>query len=340
MAYIQHDKMYQYILEQTFPIPRNETNGVDSCHSLTLESYDLESSWSRKYITGTDTLASESGNMVYTVAKQITNSIVSDEEEKSSRKGRLISYEQLGESIMSMGPSLAATILDPRGLIVCRKPNSLKMAEALYLILNKDKITLEVHQMELIFTSLITSLVRICGSELKQEMPTVLEKLQIIPKHANLLGRANYKLISDAYERHNKKLTILAAPRRNGKSTSVAICIAILLWCKDGANIYVYGHENKSARIYLPLVRHYCEILQESGLQPRAIIHSTIQSLSVYFPHENKRTLTCIAATATVSIYISSHVLQINILEIVRPLIYSPPLLPPIHVISCLYVSY
>lgn len=125
-------------------------------------------------------------------------------------------------------------------------------------------IKLEPFQLETIRGCVFSRAVRLLNHDLMKYAPSILEMLGIIGNVE--LQTMDVNMLQKMFLNYCKKFVAVVAPRRNGKSKSGKIFVAVNAVCEEGSVIVLLAHQINAVLLYKDDILRYLQILLGSGL--------------------------------------------------------------------------
>ena len=160
------------------------------------------------------------------------------------------------------------------------------MMKGVLIITEKLKMRLEPFQLETIRACICSRAVRLLNQELFKYVPSIMRALGLIGS-IDLETKTETEIHS-LFESYSKRFVVVVAPRRNGKSKSSKLFVAVNAVCEEGSVIVLLAHQINAVLLYKDDILSYLQTLLDSRLVSFKI-RNGLHTIKVEFNDERKK---------------------------------------------------
>lgn len=264
------------------------------------------------------------GNRFARLVESSVAQVMSEERQRQAARA-IHTYEELVTCLFDRGVTVARATLDPvyradvegdRRMTLVRNAIS-----AVWTLLDVEGWYLEPFQWRYLQCFLLGMFRRLIGSETNRYVHKVLRLLHLAtpemiaydpkfpdPRVADEMSRI--------FETMSRKMWVIVAPRRSGKSVSVDLAIALTMVFAEGdVPVLLMANTLDTARLHLDPVYGHLKTMQALGLVHDVRISKNDRDVTIVFLREKRKsTLHIIAGAPHVSIFILFFLLSLSFL--------------------------
>ncbi len=166
------------------------------------------------------------------------------------------------------------------------------MMKFLLALVEFNKMKLEPFQLKAIRSNICSSGERLLGEELYKYVPNILKSLGLVKGCASscdpaLCSEITYHHMLKTFEEHNKRITAVIAPRRNGKSKAGKLFVTVNAVCERGARIVLLAHKIDASLLYKSEVMNHLHQMLDMKLA-EFTIHTASNQIRLDFPDDSR----------------------------------------------------
>ena len=276
----------------------------------------------RVHLKGVKNRASALGNRFARLVESSVAQVVSEERQLQAAS-TIHTYDEFVDCLFDRGVTVARATLNPvhtdnvdgsRRMTIVR--NAIK---AVWLLLEAQKWHLEPFQWRYLQCFLLGMFRRLIGSETNRYVHEVLHLLHLAtPEMVTYDPRFPDAKIAEEmsriFEAMSRKMWVIVAPRRSGKSVTVRFAIALAMAFSDkDMNILLMANTLDTARLHLEPVHELLKTMEQLRLVQDVRISKNDRDVTIEFTKEKRKsTFHIIAGAPHVSIVL--HLLFIYVL--------------------------
>lgn len=266
------------------------------------------------------------GNRFARIVESSVAQVISEERQREATNA-IHTYEELAHCLFDRGIAVTRATLDPvfsgdvdghRRMTIVRNAIS-----AVWKLLEVQKLYLEPFQWRYLQCFLLGMFKRLIGSETNRYVHEVLHLLDLAtpemvtydPKFPDVNVAEEMRRIFEAMSR---KVWVIVAPRRSGKSVTVRLASAVALaFADEDVDVVIMANTLDTARLHLEPVYEHLKTMQRLGLIKDVRISKNDREVTILFVKEKRKSVFHIIAGAPhVSIILIGFYLRIFIVSI------------------------
>ena len=277
------ENLQEAVFQELFQTSIDDVNG-----SRSLENYSLTDKWGshsvRFDVQGVTSWPSAYRNAYVSAIRKWQNNEAKKEYDFDS--GFHMVCDEL-EVCRTKGKKAWHSMYDTANLMEAKGMKTIRlMMKSVQIITEKLNMRLEPFQLEIIRACICSRAVRLLNQELFKYVPSIMETLGLIGS-IDLETKTETEIHS-LFESYCKRFVVVVAPRRNGKSKSSKLFVAVNAVCEEGSVIVLLAHQINAVLLYKDDILNYLQTLLESRLVCFKI-RNGLHTIKVEFNDERKK---------------------------------------------------